>query len=64
MHLDQRIRTFSMKTPTLARDTYVAPGSVLVGDVTLGEHSSVWFQAVLRADLNSITIGACSNIQD
>ena len=64
MHLDQRIRTFSTKTPTLARDTYVAPGSVLVGDVTLGEHSSVWFQAVLRADLHSITIGACSNIQD
>jgi gamma-carbonic anhydrase len=64
MQLDQRIRTFATKTPTLAPNTYVAPGAVLVGDVTLGEHASVWFQAVLRADLHSITIGAHSNIQD
>jgi len=64
MHLHDRIRTFSTKTPTLGLDTYVAPGSVLVGDVTLGEHVSIWFQAVLRADLHSITIGARSNIQD
>ena len=64
MHLDQRIRTFATKTPILASDAYVAPGAVLVGDVTLGEHASVWFQAVLRADLHSITIGAHSNIQD
>jgi len=64
MNLHDRIHEFSTKTPNLASNAYVAPGAVLVGDVTLGENASVWFQSVLRADLNSIVIGAESNIQD
>lgn len=43
---------------------FIAPGAVILGDVTLGARSSVWYQAVLRADLAPITIGAESNIQD
>ena len=43
---------------------WVAPGAVLRGDVTLGEQVSVWYNAVLRADQESITIGDGSNVQD
>jgi acetyltransferase-like isoleucine patch superfamily enzyme len=64
MNLAERIRTFAAKFPTLACSAYIAPGAVLVGDVHVGEQASVWFQAALRADLNSIYIGARSNVQD
>src|SRR5262245_45268676 len=43
---------------------WVAPGAALVGEVTLGARSSVWFQATLRGDLAPITVGEESNIQD
>jgi gamma-carbonic anhydrase len=43
---------------------YIAPGAVVVGDVTLGDFSSVWFNAVLRGDINRIVIGHHTNIQD
>lgn len=43
---------------------YVAPGAHVIGDVVLGENSSVWFGAVLRGDNATITIGARSNVQD
>jgi carbonic anhydrase/acetyltransferase-like protein (isoleucine patch superfamily) len=43
---------------------WIAPGAVVVGDVHLGEDSSVWFNAVLRGDTATITVGARSNIQD
>ncbi len=45
-------------------DSYVAPSAVMIGDVSLGERCSVWEHAVIRADLNSITIGNGSNVQD
>lgn len=64
MNLADRLRTFAAKSPRIASDAYVAPGAVLVGDVFLGAQASVWFQAVVRADLNRIRIGARSNIQD
>ena len=51
-------------TPTVAPSAYVAPGAVVMGDVTLGEESSVWYGAVLRGDMAPIVIGARSNIQD
>ena len=50
--------------PILGRDAFVAPGAYVIGNVTLGEQSSVWFGAVLRADVGSIVIGARTNIQD
>jgi len=64
MLIHDRIRYFAHVTPCLASDAFVAPGAAIVGDVTLCEQSSVWFQAVLRADLNAIRIGPRSNIQD
>jgi carbonic anhydrase/acetyltransferase-like protein (isoleucine patch superfamily) len=43
---------------------FIAPGAVLVGDVTIGPRSSVWYQAVLRGDVAKIIVGAETNIQD
>jgi carbonic anhydrase/acetyltransferase-like protein (isoleucine patch superfamily) len=50
--------------PRVAASAFIAPTAVLVGDVVVGEESSVWFGAVLRADRGSIHIGARSSIED
>jgi carbonic anhydrase/acetyltransferase-like protein (isoleucine patch superfamily) len=51
-------------SPRVHEDAYVAAGAVLVGRVVLEDSASVWFNAVLRADSEPITIGAGSNVQD
>ena len=58
------ILPFNGSEPRIAATAYVAESADLIGDVTLGEHSSVWFRCVLRADVHYIRIGARSNIQD
>lgn len=55
---------FAGHQPRLAADVYVAPDAVIVGQVRIGAGSSVWFNAVLRGDMDSITIGEQTNIQD
>ena len=50
--------------PKVAVDAYVAPNVVLAGQVTVWDGSSVWNGAVLRGDLNKITLGFCSNVQE
>jgi carbonic anhydrase/acetyltransferase-like protein (isoleucine patch superfamily) len=50
--------------PTIGRDVFLAPTAVLVGDVRVGDRASIWFGAVLRADLNYIEVGAETSIQD
>ena len=62
--LHQQFETFLRKRPALGKGVYIAKGAVVLGDVTLGEASSVWFNAVLRADLNRIVVGHHTNIQD
>ncbi|MDF3054673.1 MAG: gamma carbonic anhydrase family protein [Gammaproteobacteria bacterium] len=57
-------RKFQGTTLHIATSTYVDDTSVLIGDVSIGEDSSIWPTAVLRADVNTITIGARTNIQD
>lgn len=52
------------KTPTVGRDTFLAENATLIGDVTVGDECSVWFNTVLRGDVNTITIGDRVNIQD
>ena len=52
------------KVPALPRAGFIAPSASVIGDVTIGEKSSVWYGAVLRGDVNSIRIGAQTNIQD
>lgn len=51
-------------SPQFDESVFVAPGADLIGDVTLGSESSVWFHATLRGDVNWIEIGERSNIQD
>ncbi len=52
------------KHPSLARDVWIAPNATIIGDVRLGDNASIWWNAVLRGDNDTITIGANSNIQD
>jgi gamma-carbonic anhydrase len=62
--LDQQLDHFLRKQPALGAGVYLARTAVVVGDVTLGDHSSVWYNAVLRGDINRIVVGHHSNIQD
>jgi carbonic anhydrase/acetyltransferase-like protein (isoleucine patch superfamily) len=62
--LDKQLDKFLRKTPKLGKGVYIAKTSVVFGDVTLGAHSSVWYGAVLRGDINRIVVGHHSNIQD
>ncbi|HVA36952.1 MAG TPA: gamma carbonic anhydrase family protein [Candidatus Dormibacteraeota bacterium] len=52
------------KRPRVARSAFVAPTAVLIGDVEVGEHSSIWFGTVLRADNGPIRVGDRTSIQD
>ena len=58
------IRSFKDKHPKVAATAFVEPSAQIVGDVHLGEHSSVWFNCVLRGDVNAIRVGHSTNIQD
>jgi carbonic anhydrase/acetyltransferase-like protein (isoleucine patch superfamily) len=58
------IRTYRGRTPQVPANCYIDLSAQLIGDVALGEHSSVWMNAVLRGDVNSIRVGANSNVQD
>ncbi|MGD0894206.1 MAG: gamma carbonic anhydrase family protein [Terracidiphilus sp.] len=58
------IRSYRGQLPKIADGCYVDISAQVLGDVTLGEHSSVWMNAVLRGDVNSIRVGANSNVQD
>ena len=51
-------------TPIIADDAFVAPGSRIIGDVEIGSESSIWYNCVLRGDVNRIRIGARTNVQD
>jgi gamma-carbonic anhydrase len=62
--LKSQLDTFLCKPPTLGQGVYIACGAVVVGDVTLGDYVSVWYNAVLRGDINRIVVGHHSNIQD
>lgn len=50
--------------PIIAADVFIAPGAMVIGDVTIGAGSSIWYNAVLRGDIAPIRIGDGSNIQD
>lgn len=58
------IRVFQKTKPQLGNKVYVDESAVVIGDVTIGDDSSVWPQAVIRGDMHRIRIGARSSIQD
>lgn len=61
MAVIQTVRGFA---PQIAEDVFLAENCTVVGDVTIGEGSSIWFSAVVRGDVNSIRIGKGVNVQD
>jgi len=64
VNLSSQLETFLRKIPALGKQVYIARGAVVLGDVTLGDAASVWYNAVLRGDINRIVVGHHSNIQD
>ena len=58
------LRVFKNHAPRVAPSAYVDDSAQVIGDVVIGEESSVWMNAVLRGDVNAIRIGSRSNIQD
>lgn len=55
---------FGGKRPLVDPSAFVAPGAVLIGDIEIGAKASIWYNCVLRGDINRIRIGARTNIQD
>lgn len=60
----ERPSPLSFRRDLIAANVYLAPGVRIVGDVTIGEESSVWFNAVIRADTEPVRIGRRTNVQD
>ena len=58
------LRPFGQKLPRVADSAFIAENALVIGDVEIGEDSSVWFGSVLRGDVNYIRIGRRTNIQD
>ncbi|HXT39224.1 MAG TPA: gamma carbonic anhydrase family protein [Candidatus Angelobacter sp.] len=60
----KQLETYLRRKPVIGRNVYIAQGAVVIGDVTIGDNSSVWYNAVLRGDINRIVVGHHTNIQD
>lgn len=61
---ETQLANFLLKQPRLGKDVYLARTAVVLGDVTLGDHSSLWYNVVARGDINRIEIGHHTNVQD
>ena len=64
MRPDVTILAINGRSPRIHDSAFVAPGCRIIGDVEIGPDASVWYNCVIRADLNRVVIGARSNIQD
>lgn len=58
------ILVFGDRTPTVSPSAFIAEGAKIIGGVEIGDKASIWFNTVLRGDINDIRVGVCSNIQD
>ena len=58
------IHQFDGQVPNVHKDSFIASSADVIGNVFIGEHSNIWFGAVLRGDMNYISVGAYTNIQD
>ncbi len=52
------------KEPSIGKNCFLAPTATIIGDVVIGDNSSIWFNAVIRGDVNEIRIGKNTNVQD
>ena len=59
-----KIFSYSDLTPKINDSVFLAPGSKIIGDVTIAENTSIWFNSVVRGDVNHIIIGKMTNVQD
>lgn len=64
MKVEDRLTSFLFTRPSFDNSCYVASTATVVGDVRIGNHSSIWYGCVLRGDINYISIGECTNLQD
>jgi carbonic anhydrase/acetyltransferase-like protein (isoleucine patch superfamily) len=62
--LQKQLDRFLSRKPKIGKGVYIARGAAVLGDVTLGDYSSVWYNAVVRGDINRIVVGHHSNVQD
>ena len=62
--LEKQLNKFLGKKPKLGQGVYLAKTAVVFGDVKIGDHSSIWYNVVLRGDINRIVVGHHTNIQD
>jgi carbonic anhydrase/acetyltransferase-like protein (isoleucine patch superfamily) len=62
--LQKQLDRYLTQKPKLGKGVYIARGAAVLGDVTLGDYSSVWYNAVVRGDINRIVVGHHTNVQD
>jgi carbonic anhydrase/acetyltransferase-like protein (isoleucine patch superfamily) len=62
--MNKHIFTYLGSEPQIHKDTFIAPTASIIGNVTIDEKCSIWFNCVIRGDVESITIGKYTNIQD
>ena len=58
------IYTFEGHIPQIGKNCFIAPNASIIGNVSIGDNCSIWFGAVIRGDVNKITIGSGTNVQD
>lgn len=58
------ILTYAGRKPAISQSAFIAPSAEVIGSVEVGDNASIWFQCVLRGDIEPIRVGACSNVQD
>ncbi len=59
-----RVVPYGGRTPAIEPGVFIAPGAIVIGDVTIGAEASIWFNCTVRGDVNFIRIGRSTNIQD
>src|SRR3972149_10748736 len=62
--MQEKLFLYSDKLPIIPSDVFLASGVKIIGDVKIGEGSSIWYNSVIRGDVNFIRIGSLTNIQD
>lgn len=64
VYMNYILTKFLEKTPQIGNNVFIAPGSVIIGDVKIGDNTNIWYNTIIRGDVESIEIGANTNIQD
>ncbi len=62
--MNKNILSYKGTEPSIAKDVFIAPGAFVIGDVSIGAGANIWYNTVLRGDIEAIKIGKYTNIQD